>query len=54
MYGLLGSDNIWTQLFENLESEGAKISKYCENHLLKLSKLMYINNQNLSFNIFTV
>ncbi len=27
------------QLFENLESEDAKKSKYWENHLLKLSKL---------------
>ncbi len=27
------------QLFENLESEGAKKSKYWENRLLKLSKL---------------
>ncbi len=27
------------QLFENLESEGTKKSKYWENHLLKLSKL---------------
>ncbi len=35
MYDLFGSDNIWPrmQLFENLESKGAKKSKYWENHL---------------------
>ncbi len=40
MYGLLGQDNIWLRLFENLESEGAKKNKkkiyiyiYWENHL---------------------
>ncbi len=35
MYGLLRSDDIWVevQLYENLESEGAKKSKYWENHL---------------------
>ncbi len=35
MYGLLGQDNILAEikLFENLESEGAKKSKYWENYL---------------------
>ncbi len=34
MYGLLVLDNLAEiQLFENLESEGAKKSKYWENHL---------------------
>ncbi len=35
MYGLLWYDNILAemQLFVNLESEGAKKSKYWENHL---------------------
>ncbi len=29
MYGLLVKDNIW--LFENMESEDAKKTKYCDN-----------------------
>ncbi len=33
MYGLLGQYLAKIQLFENLESEGAKKSKYWENHL---------------------
>ncbi len=33
MYGLLGQYLAEIQLFENLESEGAKKSKYWENHL---------------------
>ncbi len=33
MYGLLGQHLAEIQLFENLESEGAKKSKYWENHL---------------------
>ncbi len=33
MYGLLGQYFAEIQLFENLESEGAKKSKYWENHL---------------------
>ncbi len=33
MYGLLGQYLAEIQLFENLESEGPKKSKYCENHL---------------------
>ncbi len=35
MHGLLGKDNnlVKIQLFENLESEGAKKSKYWENRL---------------------
>ncbi len=34
MYGLLGQDNICPrQLFENLESEGEKKSKYWVNRL---------------------
>ncbi len=44
------------QLFDNLQSEGAKNSKYWENHLLKLSKFlaMHINNKKLRFDVFTV
>ncbi len=38
MYGLYGQYLAEIQLFENLESEGAKKSKYWENCLLKLSK----------------
>ncbi len=38
MYGLLGYDNIWEmQLFENLESEGAK-NQALRKSPLKLSK----------------
>ncbi len=33
MYGLLGQYLAEMQLFENLESEGAKKSKYWENRL---------------------
>ncbi len=33
MYGLLGQYLVKILLFENLESEGAKKSKYWENHL---------------------
>ncbi len=33
MYALLGKYLAKTQLFENLESEGAKKSEYWENHL---------------------
>ena len=45
------------QLFENLESEGAKKSKYWENHLWSCPNeflAMHITNQKLSFDIFTV
>ncbi len=47
------------QLFENLESEGAKKSKYWENRLESypnevLSNAYNITNQKLSYNIFTV
>ncbi len=33
MYGLLGQYLAEIQLFENLESDDAKISKYWENHI---------------------
>ncbi len=46
MYGLLGQYLAEIQLFENLESEGAKKSKYWEKSL--------ITNQKLNFDIFTV
>ncbi len=55
MYGLYGQYLAEIQLFENLESEGAKKSKYWENCLLKLSKwslAMHITNQKWSFYIF--
>ncbi len=47
------------QLFENLESEGAKKIKILRKSPLKLSKwskflAMHITNQKLSFDIFTV
>ncbi len=46
------------QLFENLESEGAKKSKYWENPAFKVVQMkflaMHITNQKLSFDIFTV
>ncbi len=45
------------QLFENLESEGAKKSKYCEItfKVVQMKFLaMHITNQKLSFDIFTV
>ncbi len=45
------------QLFENLESEGAKKSKFLENRL-KIVQMkflaMHITNQQFSFDIFTV
>ncbi len=47
MYGLLWQDNIC-----NLESEGAKKSKYWENHLKVVQMkflAMHITNQKLSF-----
>ncbi len=46
------------KIFVNLESEGAKKSKYWKKSSLKLFKwkflAMHINNQKLSFYIFTV
>ncbi len=47
------SIDVW---FENLESEGAKKSKYWENRLVVQMKFlaMHITNQKLSFDIFTV
>ncbi len=44
------------QLFENLESEDAKKSKYWEKYEEKQIKFlaMHITNQKLSFDIFTV
>ncbi len=46
MYGLLGSDNIWSrQLFENLESEGAK-NLNIEKIVVQMKFLaMHITNQ---------
>ncbi len=38
MYDLLGQYLAEIKLLENLESEGAKKTKYWENRLLKLSK----------------
>ncbi len=58
MYGLLGSDNIWQriQLFENLESEGAKKQENTKKIAFKVVQMkflaMHITNQN--FDIFTV
>ncbi len=58
MYGLLGQDNIWPrQLFDILESEGAKKSKYWENIAFKAQMIflaMHITNQKLNFDMFTV
>ncbi len=47
------SIDVW---FENLESEGAKKSKYWEYCLVVQMKFlaMHITNQKLSFDIFTV
>ena len=45
------------QIFENLESEGAKISKHWENCLWNCPNeflAMHITNQKLSFDIFMV
>ncbi len=56
MYGLLGQDNIWPR-FENLESEGAKKSKYwgIAFKVFQIKFLaMHITNQKLCFDIFTV
>ncbi len=57
MYGLLGQYLAEIQLFENLESEGAKKSKYWENRLeivqIKFLK-MHITNQKNFFDIFMV
>ena len=53
MYGLLGGQYLSEiQLFENLESEGAKKSKYCEKYLK--SKAKHFFNQKLSFDTFMV
>ncbi len=67
LYDLYLSIDVWfvmigqylaeIQLFENLESEGAKKSKYWENHfkVVQIKFLaMHITNQKLSFDIFTV
>ncbi len=45
------------QLFENLESEGAKKNLKCEKIIFKAVQMflaMHITNQKLSFDIFTV
>ncbi len=42
------------QLFVNLESEGAKKSKYWENRIHMKFLAMHITNQKLSFDTFTV
>ncbi len=46
------------QLFQNLESEGAKKSKYIEKIFFKVVQIkflaMHITNQKLSFDIFAV
>ncbi len=54
MYGLLGQYLAETQLFENLESEGAKKSKYREKVVQMKTLAMHITNQKLSFDIFMV
>ncbi len=55
MYGLYLAE---IQLFENLESEGAKKSKYWENRLFKVDQMKFLaihfTNQKLSFYIFTL
>ncbi len=66
IYTLMLSIDVWfvmtgqylakIQLFENLESEGAKKSKYWEITFKVVQKkfLMHITNKKLSFDIFTV
>ncbi len=57
MYGLLGEYLVEIQLFENLESEGAKKYLNIENIAFKFVQMkflaMHITNQKLSFDIFT-
>ncbi len=62
MYGLLGQYWAEIQLFENLESEGTKKSKYLQNRLIKADwafkvvqikfLTMHITNQTLKLNIY--
>ncbi len=57
MYGLLGQYLAEIQLFENLESEGAKnqnIEKIAFKVVQMKSLAIHITNQKLSFDIFTV
>ncbi len=42
------------QQFENLDSEGVKKSKYCENQLVVQMKFLAMHITNQSFDIFTV
>ncbi len=57
MYGLLGSDLAEIQLFENLESEGAKEIKILKEIAFKIVQMkffaMHITNQKLSFDIYS-
>ncbi len=58
MYGLLGQFLVEIQLFENLESEGAKkknlnIEKIAFKVVQMKFLAMYITNQKWSFDIFT-
>ncbi len=57
MYGFvrIGQYLAEIQLFENLESEGTKKSKYWENHVVKMKSLAtHITNEKLCFDIFMV
>ncbi len=58
MYGLLGQYLAEIQLFENLESEGAKKNRNIEKITFKFVQMkflaMHITHQKLSFDIFTV
>ncbi len=58
MHGLLGQYLAEIQLFENLESEGAKKNLNIEKIAFKVVQMkflaMHIVNQKLSFDIFTV
>ncbi len=59
MYGLIGPYLTEIQLFENLESEGAKIilrniEKIAFKFVQMKSSAMHVTNQKLSFDIFTV
>ncbi len=58
MYGVLGHSLAEIQLFENLESEGAKKNLNTEKMPFKVVQVkflaMHITNQKLSLDIFTV
>ncbi len=54
MFVMIGQHLAEIQLFDNLESEGAKKIYILRKSPLKLFLAMYITNQKLSFDIFTV